>query len=328
MQQASQALGEILHHLQLSGVLYCNSELRGSWGISLPSLPQTSMFHILISGACWLEHKGKRQFMKAGDFVFVPQGEGQVLKSEPGAEVVDLFDLPCHQISDYYETLTLGSEGEATRALCGVMRLEHPSAQYFIQAMPDLIYIDVQSTGYQDWLGHTIKLIANEAERPQIGGETLLTRLADILVIQALRHWICESNAQAGWLRALNDAQIGHALSLIHNQPEYNWSLQNLAESVGMSRSAFATRFSALVGEPMLQYLTRWRMNLGLMRLRKGEKLTAELVEALGYSSEAAFRRAFKKAMGKTIGECLKADNFQENLAQASQTRVLENSLK
>ena len=321
MQQASQALGEILHHLQLSGVLYCKSELRGSWGMSLPSVPQTSMFHILISGSCLLEHKGQSLEMKAGDFVFVPQGEGQILKSDPEAQVVDLFDLPCHQISEYYETLTLGTEGEPTRALCGVMRLEHPSAQYFIQAMPDLIHIDVQSTGYMDWLGHTIKLIADEAERPQIGGETLLTRLADVLVIQALRHWICESEAQEGWLRALNDERIGQALSLIHNHPEYHWTLQNLAETVGMSRSTFATAFKNLVGEPMLQYLTRWRMNLGLMRLRRGEKLNLDLVEALGYSSEAAFRRAFKKAMGKTIGAYLKEDTFQANLALASQTR-------
>lgn len=298
---------DILHHLKLSGLLYCKSELRGSWGILLPSLPRTSMFHIVLTGSCLLEHGGQQLELKAGDFVFVPRGQGQIFKSDQAAQVVDLFDLPCQQISEYYETLSIGDEGPVTLVLCGVMRLEHPSAEYLLQSIPDLIYLAKDSQDYPDWLNSTVQMMAAEFESPQLGGETLLTRLADVLVIQALRHWIKQSSPNQGWLRALHDQRIGPALSLIHSQPAQNWTLESLGQAVGMSRSAFANRFSELLGEPMLPYLTRWRMRLAAMRMLQGEKLTLTFAEQLGYSSEAAFRRAFKKAMGQTISEHLKS---------------------
>ena len=293
-------LGETLHYLKLSGAFYCKSEMNGTWGISLPSMPNTSMFHIVTAGACVIEHGEQRIEARAGDFIFIPKGLGHIVRSDAEADAEDLFSLPREQISHCYETLKMGDEGEKTTILCGVVQLDHPCAEFIIDSMPDMIYLESAKSTYSSWMSNTVRVISEEAEQTQIGGETILTRLADVLVIQALRYWITHNaEAKQGWLFAMKDKRIGKSLSLIHSNPERQWTLESLGREIGMSRTAFASNFTALVGEPMLQYLTKWRMNLAVMRFKDGEKVTPELVEQLGYRSESAFRRTFKKVTGK-----------------------------
>ncbi|MFV2061740.1 MAG: AraC family transcriptional regulator [Gammaproteobacteria bacterium] len=292
-------LGETLHYLKLSSVFYCKSDLSGSWGVSLPSMPETSMFHIVTAGACSIECEGQSLELKAGDFVFVPKGQGHILRSDSTAKISDLFDLPTKQISQYYETLSIGDhKNDKTTILCGVVKLEHPSASFLINAMPSMIYLESTKTTYSNWMSHSVRLIAEEAEQTHLGGETILTRLADVLVIQGLRYWITNSDTKQGWLSAIQDKRIGKSLALIHSKPGTQWTLESLAKEIGMSRTAFATKFTELVGEPMLQYLTKWRMNLAVMKLKEGEKVSPDLIEQLGYKSESAFRRTFKKIIG------------------------------
>ncbi|MBE9563909.1 MAG: cupin domain-containing protein, partial [Proteobacteria bacterium] len=135
-------LGETLHYLKLSGVFYCKSDLRSNWGVSLPSMPGTSIFHIITAGSCLIEHGEQVIELKAGDFVFIPKGQGHIFRSDSKAKAPDLFDLPRNQISHNYETMSLGEEEgeEKTTMLCGVVRLEHPSAELIINSMPDMIY--------------------------------------------------------------------------------------------------------------------------------------------------------------------------------------------
>ena len=293
-------LGETLHYLKLSGAFYCKSEMNGTWGISLPSMPNTSMFHIVTAGACVIEHGEQRIEARAGDFIFIPKGQGHIVRSDVEADAEDLFSLPREQISHCYETLKMGDKGDKTTILCGVVQLDHPCAEFIIDSMPDMIYLESAKSTYSSWMSNTVRVISEEAEQTQIGGETILTRLADVLVIQALRYWIAHNaDAKQGWLFAMMDRRIGKSLSLIHSNPGRQWTLESLGREIGMSRTAFASNFTALVGEPMLQYLTKWRMNLAVMRLREGEKVTPELIEQLGYRSESAFRRTFKKVTGK-----------------------------
>ena len=149
----------------------------------------------------------------------------------------------------------------------------------------------------------TLRLIATETRHPRPGGEAVITRLSDILVIQAIRAWIGTADAaQAGWLGALRDPQIGAALALIHSDPARAWTVAELAGELAMSRSAFAARFTELVGEPVVQYLTRWRMQVATEALREDGATVAELAGALGYRSEAAFARAFKRVVGVAPG--------------------------
>jgi AraC-like DNA-binding protein len=149
----------------------------------------------------------------------------------------------------------------------------------------------------------TLRLMAAEARELRPGGEAVITRLADILVVQALRYWLeSDPAAQSGWLGALQDKQIGRAIALIHREPARPWTVASLAHELAMSRSAFAARFTELVGEPVMQYIARWRMQLALSSLRDEGGTVGELANQLGYRSEAAFARAFKRVIGVPPG--------------------------
>ena len=163
--------------------------------------------------------------------------------------------------------------------------------------------MDAWRSPHTNWFQSTLRLMADEASRLRPGGEELITRLADILVIQAIRSWIEEDPAaQTGWLGALQDPQIGQALLLIQRDPARAWTVASLAAEVAMSRSAFAARFTELVGEAPMHYLTKWRMHTALTWLRDDEASLSDVAYRLGYQSEASFNRAFKRVIGITPG--------------------------
>jgi AraC-like DNA-binding protein len=172
-----------------------------------------------------------------------------------------------------------------------------------VKLLPTLISIDVARLPEAEWLQSTLRVIAAEAREPRAGGETVITRLADILVIQAIRHWIAgDPAAQTGWLGALRDDKIGRAIALIHRDPTRHWTVASLAGAVSMSRSAFAARFTDMVGEPAMHYATRWKMHTAEMWLARSPAPLAELAKRLGYASEGAFSRAFKRVVGVSPG--------------------------
>jgi AraC-like DNA-binding protein len=163
-----------------------------------------------------------------------------------------------------------------------------------------------------------LRLLGAEAKQLRPGGEAVMTRLADILVVQAIRTWIdTDPVARGGWVGALRDPQIGRAISLIHRDPARAWTVASLADEVAMSRSAFAARFTELVGEPAMQYVTRWRMHVAVDALKQEGANVAELAYRLGYRSEAAFARAFKRVVGRPPG-ALKREPEGQILAPAA----------
>ncbi|AKJ27401.1 AraC family transcriptional regulator [Caldimonas brevitalea] len=298
------ALGEALHFLRMNGVFYCRSEFGAPFGLALPPLHDCMMFHVVTAGRCWLEVDGADPLaLNTGDFVLLPRGEGHRLVSEPGADAPGLFDLPREVVSERYEVLRHGGDGPATALICGAVRFEHPAAHHLVAALPACIHIDASALPHLDWLHSSLRWMAAEAQTLRPGGETVITRLADIIVIQALREWIEQApEARAGWLGALQDKQIGRALALMHRDPARAWTLATLASEAAMSRSAFAARFTQQVGMPAMQYLLRWRVHLALARLQARQEGLAEVAAGVGYQSEAAFSRAFKRVLGLSPG--------------------------
>jgi AraC-like DNA-binding protein len=182
------------------------------------------------------------------------------------------------------------------------VRFDHPAARDLIEILPPTIRVE-PADQRSDWMQGTLSLMAAEAREPRPGGEAVITRLADIVVIQAIRSWIeTDPGARRGWLGALRDGRIGPAIALVHRYPERAWTVASLADEVAMSRSAFAARFHELVGEPVMQYVTRWRMQVAHDALESEGATVAELAARLGYRSEAAFGRAFKRVIGKSPG--------------------------
>lgn len=294
-------LAEALYYLRMDGMFYCQSELSAPWGIDLPPLPDCLWFHIVTKGECLLtDSSGDTTHLKAGDVAVLPHGAGHSAVDRPGAATPAVFDLPHEYVSRQYAVLRHGGGGEEATIICGVVQLGHPAARRLLQMLPEVVHIDAEShrSDWQ-WLPTLLAMVGDETQSTRPGGETVVTRICDVLVIQAIRSWIdTDPAAHGGWLGALRDPSIGRAISLMHARPDHDWTVTELAAEVGLSRSGFSARFSEFVGIAPKQYLTEWRMQLAQDMLRREDASILAIATRLGYGSEAAFSRAFKRETG------------------------------
>ena len=292
-------LTDVLQMLRLTSRVYCRSELRAPWGLAMPPARRMA-FHVVDRGGAWLRREDQQEVipLAAGDLVVLPHGVGHQLADHPATLEGPLVELK--QTGPGCPRLQLGGSGPATTLVCGYFYLieeggwdDHPLAPL----LPGLIHVRGEDGRRVPWLEATLKFLSDEAGSGRPGSDTVVQRLTEVLFVQVLRAWLESESAPPGWLGALRDPQIGRALTLLHLDPAHGWTVANLAAEVNMSRSAFAARFAALVGEPPLAYLTRWRMRLAAGLLRADVPLT-EIAERVGYESEAAFSVAFKRERG------------------------------
>jgi AraC-like DNA-binding protein len=303
------ALGQALRFIRMSGIFYCPSELTEPWGLELPPMDDCLWFHVVTSGTCTVAVGDAEPLtVRTGDLVLVPHGSGHRAWGLTTAPTPLVFDLPHEEYNENYAVLRHGGGGARTDVVCGGVRIDHPAARHLVESLPPLIHIEGARTPRSDWMHATLDLIAEETRAVRPGSEAVVSRLCDILVIQAIRAWMeTDPAAQTGWLGALRDEQIGAAIARIHTDPGNDWSVASLAHEVGMSRSAFAARFTDLVGEPAMRYVTRWRMYHALDLLESGDRTVAAVAAQVNYDSEAAFSRAFTRTMGRSPGAAARA---------------------
>jgi len=297
-------LSRMLHTFRMRSTFYCNAVLTKPWSLQMPSITDSVSFHVLVTGRCWLRLPGTDPLeLVAGDLALVPHGRGHDLVTEPDAGSGPRVDLlPQQYLNDRYSTLQHGGSGETTHMICGVVHFDDPTARQLMNALPSVVSFAGNALSASSSIRDTLRMMATELSHPQLGGEAIATRLADILVVQTIRFWFTQNtNSLTGWLQALHDERIGRALEALHKEPGGQWNLEQLAAVATMSRSAFSSRFTELVGETPIAYLTRWRMHYAEAQLREGRTAT-QLAGRFGYQSEAAFNRAFKRVIGKTPG--------------------------
>lgn len=302
--RSSDPLDLLLQPLRPSGVLYCNAELTAPWGVELSSLEGITSVLAVLEGDCLLEVDGMEQrWLASGQLAVIPRGTGHRVRSEDGAPVVDLLDIAVERVSERYEIMRHGGGGQRTHIAYGVVRFEEPSARRLLDALPQALFPTVEEGAL--WCTETLGMLAREAHSLRPGSEPILTRLADILVVQAIRHWLSSAIAEErSWIAALRDPQIGTALRRMQLALDAPWTIETLAREVGMSRSAFAARFSELVGEGALHHLTRLRMERARSEMRDGSAPVSVVAARHGYSSEAAFSKAYRKFWGEPPGRC------------------------
>lgn len=298
-------LSETLHAMHMKGTLYCRAELRAPWGIEIPHLGGLMGFLVVTSGRVWFEMDGVGgHWLEPGSLTLIPHGLPHRLRDAPESRVVPLNALPVTQVTERYELLQYGGAGDLSRATYGVVRFDSQIVQRMLAQLPKAIFYHHWEQDTDGWMESTLRYVSREAASLRPGGETVLTRLADILVIQAIRAWLeTAQEARKGWLAAMRDPQIGRALAKIHQHPEYPWSVATLANEAALSRSAFSARFTEMVGQSVVNYLTEWRMAVATSLLDETDLALAEIAMRVGYGSEPAFGRAFKRVYGTSPGQ-------------------------
>jgi AraC-like DNA-binding protein len=300
-------LTDVMQTLRVRSHLYGRAEFTAPWGISVPREPGHAGFFVVSRGSCWLETEGLDHAvpLAGGDFVFFPHGGPYVLRDTLHSPVTPVDEI--HSVEDSRGTVcSAGGGGAPTSAVWGCFEFEDGGRNPLIESLPPVIHLTAEAGPSVQWLQSTLQFVTSEISSGLPGAETVANRLTDILFVHAIRAHItgcaahgCRAN---GWLRALADPKIGESLRLIHQAPQKEWTVESLAKAVAMSRSAFAAKFNALVGESPLRYVTAWRMRKATDMLLRGDPIAA-IAQAVGYETDAAFGKAFKKHMGVTPGE-------------------------
>lgn len=293
-------LSLILDDIRLKGAVFRQYELAQPWAMRLET-PGLSSFHIVTRGQAWLLRDGEPPLMlQFGDLVLLPRGiDHRVQDSpEPGAAPRDMLpDLD----SPSDEPLRLGDGAAATGLLSGYFRFEVELARPLMAALPQLLHLRSLGSSPPVWLRVGLEFIADEFSRPRPARQAIVNRIADILLMEFLRHHVESLPEGSGnWLLALRDQALSAALAAMHREPQRAWTVPELADLACLSRSAFADRFTQVLGQPPLAYLTEHRMRLAAWQLRSGSQTVARIAEASGYASETAFSQAFKRAYGSS----------------------------
>jgi AraC-like DNA-binding protein len=316
-------LSDVLSAVRLTGAIFFEWRLSEPWvGESPPTgliasrvMPEAEhviAFHIVLDGTCWMSLPASNAEVRlsAGDVIILPSGDVGVASSAPGmrAEAADLAIYGRPNDRPLPIVMKMGGNGPATcHLICGFLGCDAHPFNPVLAALPPIMHGPL-SDASRGWLSSLMRLAAEETELGGPGGEAMLARLAELMFVEVLRKHINQlPDESRNWLSALRDRQVGHAMRLIHGQPARAWTIDALAREVGLSRSVFAQRFTSYVGVSPMHYLGRWRMQLASRRLKTPGVSVANVGAEVGYESEAAFNRAFKKFVGKPPGTWRKA---------------------
>jgi AraC-like DNA-binding protein len=305
------ALSDVLQVLRLSGAVFLDAEFTAPWCVTSNSGHPTSpplgggehvvFFHWLIEGRCKARLKagGDTFEIAAGDILLMPNDEPHLMGSDLHLEPIGADTLVKQGADDGLLRIEHGGGGETTRFVCGFLACDKRLCRPVLEALPDMLRVPFGDDPAVAWFRSLLRLGTQETTARRPGSDTMLAKLSELLFVEAIRRYSETMPAeQTGWLAGLRDRFVGKVLTLMHQKPGEAWTVDTLAGEVGLSRSALAQRFTELIGQPPMQYLTRWRLTVAAQRLRSDGASLAAVAEHVGYESEAAFNRAFKREFG------------------------------
>jgi len=243
--------------------------------------------------------------LEAGDVVVFPHGDPHVMASDPEATHSDYtYPSPPHPHLPFHLKEGTGDSDRRSTLVCGFLGCDARPFNPLLSTLPRVMHVKASTTPKAERLNQFLHYAAMESKEKRAGGECVLAQLSELLFVEVVRIYLDSlPPEQSGWLAGLRDPYIGHALGLLHGRPRHPWGLEELAHEVGLSRSVLAERFAHIVGQPPMQYLTQWRMQIAAGLLSRGSAKIAKVASEAGYDSEAAFSRAFKKFVGSSPGE-------------------------
>jgi AraC-like DNA-binding protein len=291
-------LSDILRTIHLEGSVYFSTCFCSPWGLAIEQTEKAS-FHIIERGQCWLQMDSlpEPKPLVGGDILILPHGSKHQISDQPSSKCLNGQAAVQRIISG--DNPFIGAENNFN-IVCGYFSFEQDSQQTFLRALPEIIHLTHQERQQFSWLDTVLKLIVTEASMEQLGKSVLIDRITEVLFIQVVRAYIKLIEQSDCYLSALKDKHIAKALAAIHQSPEKNWSLETLAQTAGMSRSIFANRFHHLVGDTPMKYLLAQRMQLAKRQISTSRQPLFNIAEQVGYRSDSAFKKAFKRFFNQT----------------------------
>lgn len=305
------ALSEALRAVRLAGAVFMTGWFRAPWSILTENAPMWRMmptvdhlihFHYVLDGQCHAQVAGGSEtaLARAGDVIVFAQGDEHQLASAPMLAPTPIGVLLPKASSEPFLQLEHGGTGAATMIVCGFLACDPRLCRALLHGLPRLMVLPLREGSASTWIDATVQHTLIEARSGRAGAAAMLSRLAELLFVEALRRHVEISGQQrAGWLAAIGDPIVGRALALIHERPAHGWTVESLASESACSRSVLAERFADLLGSPPMRYLARWRLAVAASQLRSQDGArVSRLAEEVGYASETAFNRAFKREYG------------------------------
>jgi AraC-like DNA-binding protein len=304
------ALSETLRVVRLVGAIFINGKFTAPWcydsphadiaaPVLEPGAERVVIFHLITEGECFVEtEEGEPVRLQAGDVALFPQGHAHRMTSTPGLPVAKSTSLDV-LLQRRPRQIVSGGGGATTRMVCGYLACEARLAKLLLAGLPPIVHVNVRGSNAGIWLEASVRYALAEARSPRPGGAGVLAKLAEVLFIEVLRLYMSERDeGRTGWLAGVNDRIVGAALAQLHKRPASAWTVEELARAVGTSRSVLAERFQQLVGSSPMQYLTQWRMLLAANLLRNSSSSLTNIAGDVGYQTDTAFIRAFRREFG------------------------------
>jgi AraC family transcriptional regulator, alkane utilization regulator len=304
------ALSDVLKSVRLEGAIYLNAEFTAPWCVltkyglasvseRLAGAEHMVFFHFITEGGCKVQlgSAGEVLDVVAGDLLLLPQGDTHLMGSDPRLPPMESSTLP-EANADIIQ-MRHGGGGAVTRVVCGYVACSRSVSRLLFDALPGVLRIPIGDGPGATLLRELLRVGVHESSAARPGAQSMLAKLSELMFVEAMRRYVESLPPEGkGWLAGVRDKHVGRALALLHGEPGRAWTVDELARAVALSRSALAERFAALVGEPPIQYLMRWRLALAAQTLRAGNESIGRVAERSGYESEAAFSRAFKREFG------------------------------
>ncbi len=304
-------LTEVLRSVRLTGGIFLDAHFRAPWCVHtklcgedckpfLATPTQMIAYHFIVDGTLLVSVDGAPTIeVCAGEIVLLPRNDVHTLASAPGLEPKNARDLIQPSVEGGLARVFHGGGGEAVHLVCGFLASEE-LYNPLIAALPRILKLDVRHGASREWIEASVRFAASELAKGRHASSSVISRLSELLFVEAVHNYSSTLGGQEiGWLKGLKDQHVGSALALMHHNIRRRWSAEALAREVALSRSAFVDRFTALVGIPPIRYLTVWRLQTAKLNLRETRTTIAQLAHSVGYESEEAFSRAFKREFGQ-----------------------------
>jgi AraC-like DNA-binding protein len=295
-------LSSVLRAVNVRSAVYCLSDFSAPWGFRVEHSP-AAKFHVLLRGVAWLSMGGMAPaFLRTGDLVLLPNGDGHTIADQPGSTVRDLDAILAENPVDDACRLAYGGDGAPARLLCGGFELGSALPDELAQILPRLLVLDA-GAGLARWLEPLFALVKEETQASAPGAAAIFAKLADVFLTQALRSYLAAAGGPFRLAQPTADPDIARLLKVVRAQPEAGWTVASMAHAAGMSRTSFNSRFRAATGEPPIGYLTRLRLSRAAGYLSTTSKNIRQVARQVGYDNEASFSKAFRRAFGRPPGQ-------------------------